>query len=310
VSRLCVPSTAVRDRLLVREPDLPIAVQATVWEDVRQLPDTAGDVEFWVPPFLLADSGAVERAFAAMPRLKVVQTQSAGVDVILPLVPDGVQLCDARGVHGSSTSEWALTAILSVLRDFPRFERAQLDHRWDTAYTDELAGKDVLVIGAGDVGQQLARRLRACDANPTFVARGGREGVRAVSELPELLPEADVVVLIVPKTVETVGMVDAEFLSRMRDGALLVNAARGPVVDTAALLAELQSGRLRAAVDVTEPEPLPSDHPLWNAPNLLITPHVAGSVLGLGDRFADLLAAQLRRFCGGQPLQNGVTGEY
>jgi phosphoglycerate dehydrogenase-like enzyme len=305
-----VPSTAVRDRLLAREPDLPIAVEAGVWEDVRELPTAAGDVEFWVPPFLLADSGAVERAFAAMPRLKVVQTQSAGVDVILPLVPDGVQLCDARGVHGSSTSEWALTAILSVLRDFPRFERAQLDHRWDTAYTDELAGKDVLIVGAGDVGQQLARRLRACDANPIFVARGGREGVHSVAELPELLPEADVVVLIVPKTTETVGMVDAEFLSRMRDGALLVNAARGPVVDTAALLAELQSGRLRAAVDVTEPEPLPSDHPLWNAPNLLITPHVAGSVLGLADRFADLLAAQLRRFSEGQSLQNGVTGEY
>lgn len=305
-----MPSTAVLDRLLAREPDLPIAVQAGVWEDVRELPDAAPDIEFWVPPFLLADADALERAFAAMPGLKVVQTQSAGVDVILPLVPDGVQLCDARGVHGSSTSEWVLTAILSVLRDFPRFERAQLDHRWDTAYTDELAGKDVLIIGAGDVGQQLARRLRACDANPSFVARNGRDGVHAVAELPELLPEADVVVLIVPKTTETVGMVDARFLGLMRDGALLVNAARGPVVDTAALLAELQSGRLRAAVDVTDPEPLPSDHPLWNAPNLLITPHVAGSVLGLGDRFADLLAAQLRRFEAGQQLQNGVTGEY
>jgi phosphoglycerate dehydrogenase-like enzyme len=232
------------------------------------------------------------------------------VDVILPVVPQGVQLCDARGVHGSSTSEWALTAILSMLREFPRFERARLEHRWEYGVTDELAGKQVLVVGAGDVGQQLARRLAACDAQPVLVARTAREGVHGIAELPELLPAADVVVLIVPKTSETVGLVDQRFLRLMSDGALLVNAARGPVVDTAALLAELQSGRLRAVLDVTDPEPLPTDHPLWNAPNLLITPHVAGSVLGLTDRFVALLVDQLRRFEAGQPLHNVVSGEY
>jgi phosphoglycerate dehydrogenase-like enzyme len=213
-------------------------------------------------------------------------------------------------VHGSSTSEWALTAILSVLREFPRFERARANRHWDYGITEELAGQQVLIVGAGDVGQQLARRLVACDAEPVFVARTARDGVHGLAELPDLLPSADVVVLIVPKTTETVGMVDAAFLARMRDGALLVNAARGPVVDTAALLAELQSGRLRAAVDVTDPEPLPAEHPLWQAPNLLLTPHVAGSVLGLPDRFARLLVAQLRRFEAGEPLQNVVTGQY
>lgn len=213
-------------------------------------------------------------------------------------------------MHGSSTSEWALTAILSVLREFPRFERAQAEHRWDQAVTDELAGKRVLVIGAGDVGQQLARRLRACDAEVVFVARTAREDVHAMVDLPALLPSADVVVLIVPKTSETTGMVDAAFLSQLKDGALLVNAARGPVVVTAALLAELQSGRLRAALDVTDPEPLPADHPLWSAPNLLLTPHVGGSVLGLTDRFITLLAAQVTRYERGEPLQNVVEGEY
>src|SRR6185437_8418394 len=277
---------------------------------MTQIPEHAAEVVFWVPPFLHADVASAKAAVAEMPRLQVIQTQSAGVDVILPAVPDGVQLCDARGVHGSSTSEWALTAILSVLREFPRFERARASRHWDYGITDELAGQRVLIVGAGDVGQQLARRLRACDAEPVFVARTGRDGVHGLAELPELLPSADVVVLIVPQTSETVGMVDAAFLARMRDGALLVNAARGPVVDTAALLAELQSGRLRAAVDVTDPEPLPSEHPLWQAPNLLLTPHVAGSVLGLPERFARLLVAQLRRFEAGEPLQNVVTGQY
>jgi phosphoglycerate dehydrogenase-like enzyme len=143
-----------------------------------------------------------------------------------------------------------------------------------------------------------------------MVGRAARDAVHSVTELPQLLGDADVVVLIVPKTSETIGMVGSEFLSRMRDGALLVNAARGPVVETDALLAELQSGRLRAALDVVDPEPLPSNHPLWNAPNLLLTPHVAGSVLGFAGRIAALLVDQLRRFHAGEPLLNVVSGEY
>jgi len=310
VNRLCLPSAAVQDRIGALAPDLTMLADPLLWLDMTQIPDRAAEVVFWVPPFLHADTASAKAAVAAMPRLQVIQTQSAGVAVILPAVPDGVRLCDARGVHGSSTSEWALTAILSVLREFPRFERARANRHWDYGITEELAGQRVLIVGAGDVGQQLARRLVACDAEPVFVARTARDGVHGLAELPELLPTADVVVLIVPKTTETVGMVDAAFLSRMRDGALLVNAARGPVVDTAALLAELQSGRLRAAVDVTDPEPLPPEHPPWQAPNLLLTPHVAGSVLGLPDRFARLLVAQLRRFEAGEPLENVVTGQY
>jgi phosphoglycerate dehydrogenase-like enzyme len=310
VNRLCVPSAAIRDRIGALAPEVDLLADPILWLDMGQIPDGVDDVVFWVPPFLHADSASAKAAVAAMPRLQVIQTQSAGVDVILPAVPDGVLLCDARGVHGSSTSEWALTAILSVLREFPRFERARANRRWDYGITEELAGKRVLVIGAGDVGQQLARRLLACDAEPVFVARTARDGVHSMAELPRLLPEADVVVLIVPKTSETVGMVDADFLARMRDGALLVNAARGPVVCTDALLAELQAGRLRAAVDVTDPEPLPPEHPLWTAPNLLLTPHVAGSVLGLPERFARLLVAQVRRFAAGEQLQNVVSGQY
>jgi phosphoglycerate dehydrogenase-like enzyme len=267
-------------------------------------------VEFWVPDFLGANPVEYRAIVEAMPGLKVIQAQTAGVDVLLQVLPDGAELCDARGVHGSSTAEWALTALLSVFREFPRFERARQQRRWDYSVTDELAGKRVVIVGAGDVGQQLARRVTACDATPVMVARTAREGVSSIGELPELLPGADAVVLIVPKTSETIGMVDAKFLAAMPDGAVLVNAARGPVVDTGALLAELTSGRLRAAVDVVDPEPLPADHPLWLAPNLLLTPHVAGSVLGFGNRFAALLVGQLRRYLHGEPLENVVTGQY
>ncbi|MCW2523489.1 MAG: phosphoglycerate dehydrogenase [Frankiales bacterium] len=283
--------------------------RTVLWDQpIAELP--LSDVRFWVPGFLHSDPQAARAVIARMPKLAVIQTQSAGVDAYLAVVPSGVSLCDARGVHGSSTSEWALTAILSVLREFPRFERAQQERRWDQTMTDELAGKRVLVIGAGDVGQSLARRLSACDAEVVLVARSARDGVHSVAELPELLPSADVVVLIVPKTSETIGLVDAAFLARLADGALLVNAARGPVVDTDALLAELTSGRLRAALDVVDPEPLPAEHPLWGAPNLLLTPHVGGSVRGFAARSAALIAAQLRRFEAGEPLDNVVAGEY
>jgi len=310
VSRLCVQSSAVRDRLQARLPDSELAAGAAVWQDMHTLPAGAEEIEFWVPPPFGRDPDEAAAAAAKLTSLRVVQTQSAGVDAVLGWVPEQVQLCDARGVHGSSTSEWALTAILSVLREFPRFERARLARRWEDAVTEELAGKRVLIIGAGDVGRQLARRLAACDAESVLVARTGRDDVHGVAALPELLPRAEVVVLLVPQTSETLGMVGPDFLSRMRDGALLVNAARGPIVDTQALLAELESGRLRAALDVTDPEPLPADHPLWHAPNLLLTPHVAGSVPGLLDRFTALLAEQLTRYERGEPLLNQVHGEY
>ncbi len=307
---VCLPSADLLHRVGILAPDLGLPERTVLYDGSRAPGPEHADVRFWVPAFLHADPVAARAIIEGLPKLQVIQTQSAGVDVIVPVVPESVVLCDGRGVHGSSTSEWALTAILSVLREFPRFAVAQQEGRWDYGVTDELAGKRVLVIGAGDVGEQLARRLQACDASVTLVGRRAREGVHAVSELPRLLPAAEVVVLIVPKTSETVGLVDENFLAAMPDNALLVNAARGPVVRTDALLAELSSGRLRAALDVTDPEPLPTGHPLWSAPNLLMTPHVAGSVTGFAARAAELIAAQLHRYDAGEPLHNVVHGEY
>jgi phosphoglycerate dehydrogenase-like enzyme len=286
---------------------VPEGVRLEVY-DGRTFPSDPGDVRFWVPPFLATD--AVTGSLPAMRDLDVVQLMTAGAEVWTGKVPDGVTLCDARGVHDSSTSEWVLTAVLSSVRGFPGFALAQAARRWAYTPTDELAGKRVLVVGSGSVGAAVTRRLAPFDVEITHVARRAREGVHAVGELPGLLPDADVVVLLVPLTDATRGLVDAEFLARMHDGALLVNAARGPVVDTGALVAELASGRLRAALDVTDPEPLPADHPLWDAPGLLLTPHVGGSVPGLRRRAFGLAGEQLRRYAAGEPLDNVVSDGY
>jgi phosphoglycerate dehydrogenase-like enzyme len=275
------------------------------------LPSDPAEVTFWVPPFL--SSGAVVDLAQRLPKLQVIQLLSAGADAWTGRIPSGVMLCDARGVHDSSTAEWVVAAILAVLRRFDHFARAQAVPTWsyaEFAPTDELAGKRVLIVGAGSIGTALSARLAPFEVELTHVARTARDGVHAISELPVLLPQADIVVLLVPLTDLTRGMVDASFLGAMRDGALLVNAARGPVADTAALAKELAGGRILAALDVTDPEPLPVDHPLWTMPNVLITPHVAGSVRGLLPRAYRLVGDQLRRQLAGESLINEVRDGY
>jgi phosphoglycerate dehydrogenase-like enzyme len=274
-------------------------------------PGDLKDVDFWVPPFL--SSGPVVEFVQRLPNLKVIQLLSAGADHWVGRVPDGVALCDARGVHDSSTAEWVVAAILASLRRFDFFARAQAEHRWtyaDATPTDELAGKHVLIVGAGSIGAALAKRLAPFEVTMTHVARTAREGVHAIGDLPRLLPRADIVVLLVPLTQMTRGLVDSAFLAALRDGSLLVNAARGPVADTAALTKELSTGRIFAALDVTDPEPLPANHPLWTMPNVLITPHVGGSVRGLMDRAYRLVGDQLRRYLAGEQLANEVRDGY
>jgi phosphoglycerate dehydrogenase-like enzyme len=293
--------------------EAPDGVALEVCADVGAPPSDPTGVEFWVPPFLA--TGAVAGFVGKLTDLRAVQLLSAGADVWVGRLPDGVTLCDARGVHDSSTAEWVVTAILAHLREFPAFARAQARREWSyDAYapTDELAGKRVLVVGAGSIGAAIGARLTPFEVDLTWVARTARpaEGVHGTADLPVLLPAADVVVVIVPLTTETRRMIDTEFLAAMRDGALLVNAARGPVADTAALTTALATGRISAAVDVTDPEPLPADHPLWEMPNVLITPHVGGSVRGLLPRAYRLVGAQLRRFAAGEPLANRVVDGY
>ncbi len=301
---VCVPDQNAIE-LLGRVPD---SVTVVAWDGTGDKPDGLERTEFWVPQ--VEDAGDLPAKFAALPNLKVMQLTSAGVEDVVGHIPDGVTLCNARGVHGSAVAELVLLLILAAQRQLPHFLDAQRRASWSLVGADDLREKRVLIIGAGELGDQIVRRLRGFDAEPVLVAHSARDGVHATDELPDLLPTADVVVLTVPLTPQTRGMVDAEFLARMPDGALLVNVARGKVVDTDALLAELTSGRLRAGLDVTDPEPLPDGHPLWSAPGTIITPHAAGHVKAAGRRAFALVNDQLRRYLAGEKLINIVDGAY
>jgi phosphoglycerate dehydrogenase-like enzyme len=272
------------------------------------LPASAGQVEFYVPPFFPAPPAVA--AISQLPKLAVVQALTAGVDRLRPAVPAGVTLCNARGVHDASTAEWVVGAMLAALREFPFFAREQAAQRWSYHFTDCLAGQTVLIVGYGSIGAAVERRLAGFEVTVLRVARSARDGVAPVSDLPGLLPTADVVVLLAPGTAETAGMVDAAFLARMKDGALLVNAARGTLAVTDALVAEARQGRLRMALDVTDPEPLPAGHPLWDLPGVFITPHEGASTPVSVARMAAYVRDQAERFITGQPLRNVIAGSY
>jgi phosphoglycerate dehydrogenase-like enzyme len=274
----------------------------------KTLPSGAEDAEVLVPGFLVATDPAVY--LDRLPNLRLIQLATAGAENWIGRIPDHVLLSTARGAHGGSTAEWALGALIAVYRELIPFDRLRERREWDQHATETLQDKRVLVLGAGDLGRRMRRRLEASDATATLVGTSAREGVHGIDELPTLLGEHDAVVLMVPLTDATTGLVDAEFLARMPDGAVLVNAARGKVVDTGALLAELTAGRLRAALDVTDPEPLPADHPLWTAPGLLLTPHVAGSVHGYSRRAYAVVAAEVARYAAGGKPENLVHGAY
>ncbi|MFF3513310.1 2-hydroxyacid dehydrogenase [Streptomyces sp. NPDC002573] len=291
--------------------DLPEGLRYRYWDGGREFPADPADCVFYVVPYMKGSEIAV-RPMAALTSVRVVQTLSAGVDNVEPglhLLPEGVQLCNARGVHDASTAELALTLILASLRGIPDFVRGQDREEWRSGFRPALADKSVLIVGYGSVGAAIEDRLTPFElARVARVARRERESARGLvhplSRLPELLPDADVVVLVTPLTEETKGLVDGDFLARMKDGALLVNVARGGVVDTGALLAELEKGRITAALDVTDPEPLPAGHPLWHAPGVLISPHVGGPTSAFWPRARRLLIAQLNRFAQGEPMAN------
>ena len=292
--------------------EVPDGVEIEVCPDVVTLPSDPADVEFWVPPFAAATAAGLLTKFGG---LRIIQLLSAGADAWVGRAPAGVRLCDARGVHDAPVAEWVIGAVVGSLRQFPAFGRAQERQEWASeAFTPtrELTGARVLIVGAGSIGHAIERHLAPFGVRVTRVARSARpaDDVHAVEDLPALLPDADVVVLVVPLTEQTRGLVDAAFLAAMPDGALLVNAARGPVVDTAALITELAGGRISAALDVTDPEPLPAGHPLWKLPNVFLTPHTGGAVHGLLPRAYRLAGDQLRRFATGRPLINQVVGEY
>lgn len=292
---------------------LPDGPAYRFWDGDQDFPADPAECAFYVVPYMKPPAVS-QRPLSAMTSVRVVQTLSAGVDHVLPSLKSlrpGVVLCNARGVHEASTAELTLTLILASLRGVPDFVRGQDAEEWRSGFRPSLADKSVLIVGYGSIGSAIEDRLAPFElARVARVARSARTTergpVRPLTELPSLLPESDVVVLSTPLTESTRGLVNADFLSRMKDGALLVNVARGPVVDTKALLAELESGRITAALDVTDPEPLPPGHPLWHAPGVLISPHVGGPTSAFWPRAKRLLAQQLTLFVNREPLRNVV----
>jgi phosphoglycerate dehydrogenase-like enzyme len=304
VTTICLPTPDALDYV----GELPDGVEVLVWDAAGEPPLGIENVEFFVGRYDGIPASA--DALARMPHMQVLQLASAGVDAWLPVVPTGVILCNGRGVHGASTAELAVAGMLAVLRQVPHFVGAQGRHEWQWRQADGLTGKRVLIIGAGDIGQRIADAIRPFDAVPTLVARTARDGVLAIDAIDEQLRHHDVVVIAVPHTPQTHHLVDAAFLAEMPDGAVLVNIARGGIVDTDALVAEVTRGRLRAYLDVTDPEPLPTGHPLWNAPNVFITPHVGGGTAGWQQRAYTLVREQIERYVRGEPLVNVVTKGY
>ncbi len=272
-------------------------------------PDTLSEVELYVLPYMKGAEVLVRAG--EMSRLRVIQTLTAGVENFLPHVPPGVTLCNAAGVHDASTAELAVALMLASGRHLDDFARQQADSRWLPHFGTALADQRVLIIGYGRIGEAIERRLAGFEvASVTRVARRARTGpvaVHAIEELHELLPSADVAVVIAPHTPQTDRLIGADELALLPDGALLVNVARGRLVDTDALVAATSSGRLRAALDVVDPEPLPAQHPLWRIPGVLISPHVGGASSAFFPRADRLIAAQLRRFAAGENLENEMT---
>jgi len=293
---------------------------------VPRRPDGVVNIDFWIMPFGRKDA---EAAFPYLRGLRVAQSVMAGVDWVLPWLPSDVVLCDGRGIHDISTSEWVLTAILAAMKRFPLYRDLQHKQQWrgDAVAEDpflnsngahrnqykvlgeDLEGKTVLIAGYGSIGAAIEARLNPFGVNILRLARSAREKpmVHGVGDLHALLPQADIIVAIVPLTEDTRGMIGDRELRLMKPGALLINAARGPVVVTSALVEALQEQRVRAVLDVTDPEPLPPGHPLWSAPNCMITPHIGGATPEFIYRAFRFAGKQVKRFIAGEELENIVT---
>jgi phosphoglycerate dehydrogenase-like enzyme len=287
--------------LQIESMGLVLPGPSTVWDGEPAEPPA--ECLFYVPAYM-----TTEWAFEAMrlmPQLQVCQLPTAGFEHALDWLPSGVTLCNAAGVHDASTAELALGLILARLRNLDVIARDMLAGRSAPERSESLADKRVVIIGAGGIGRALARRLSGFECDVVLVARSERAGVRSIADIDELMPSTDIVVIAVPLDDSTRRLVDAAFLSRLRDGALVVNVARGGILDTDAVLNEV--GRLSFALDVTDPEPLPPDHPLWLAPGVLISPHVGGNSTAFLPRIGRLVAEQLARWGSGEPLRNVVV---
>ncbi|MCX6429751.1 MAG: 2-hydroxyacid dehydrogenase [Actinobacteria bacterium] len=294
----------------------------TAWTQWSDLPDIPGVdlrnpsnfplessdlsvIDFYVPSYMTGKGGL--DFVLKMPNLKYLQMPNAGYDDAMAYVRPGITLCNATGVHDDSTAELAVGLALAARRGFAEFAKDQSDAKWNHRRFPSFSDSKIGLIGYGSIGQTIAKNLSGFSVEVFPFSKSGRDGSLKIDELDDYLPSLDIVILILPLTPESKHMFDSRRLALMKDGALIVNVARGPIIDTDALVSELNSGRLSAALDVTDPEPLPNDHPLWKAKNVLIVPHVGGDSTAFEPRARQLVVSQLNRLVAGEPLINVIV---
>lgn len=286
-------------------------IETVVWDMDGDPP--RDDIALVVPPYMGAGRSRLER-LRGCPRLEAVQLVTAGYENVLPFLPTGVQLANGAGIHDTSTAELAVTLTLAALRGIPEAVRSAQCGDWASmSGRRSLADRRVLVLGYGSIGHAIVRRLQPFEVSITAVASRARAGddlvqqIHGTDELADLLPQQDVVIVVVPLSDATRHLVGTHFLAALPDGALVVNVARGAVVDTDALIRECRSGRLTAALDVTDPEPLPPEHPLWSTRGVLVTPHVGGATSAFEPRALAFLRKELTAFGSGDTLAHVVA---
>ncbi len=239
----------------------------------------------------------------SMANLQLLQVPNAGYESAIPYMRDGMLLCNAKGVHNASTAELAVGMAIAVKRGFPDFIRLQDRAIWSHERMGSLNDSNIGIIGAGSIGQTLVSYLKPYEVEITTFSRSGGAGSHTMDRLDELLPTFDIIFLILPLNDQSEHLFDARRLALLKDRAILVNVARGKIIDTNALVAELSTGRISAALDVTDPEPLPADHPLWGFKNVMITPHVGGDSAAFEKRGKRFIENQLQRIADGlEPL--------
>lgn len=265
-----------------------------------------GEIEFYCPSYM----GGIKtlEIIPRMKNLKTVHYSQAGYEDILRHIPEGVVLCNASGLHDVSTSELAIGLTIASRRGFAEFMDNQKKGVWHRSRKPALADSHVGIVGYGHIGKRIASLLEMFETKVTAFNRSGNDGAQKITEFDALLPQLDVIILILPLTKDSQHFINADRLKRMKDGATLINVARGAVVDTDALVAELNTGRITAGLDVTDPEPLPAGHPLWSAPNLIISPHVGGDSEAFDPRARKMVQEQILRLLENRPLLNQITG--
>ncbi|UYQ78797.1 2-hydroxyacid dehydrogenase [Glutamicibacter sp. JL.03c] len=286
----------------------PENLKPVLWDLENEPQVPLEDIEIAVMPYMA--TADTLRSIGTAENLKVVQTQTTGYDGMVELIGDRANINTAAGVHAASTAEMAIGLAIASLRGFPQAVRDQQDGRWNPHPWPGLADRTVGLVGVGGIGDEIRKRLEPFEVNLLRFGSAARTDdhgpVYATGDLAAHAPGIDVLILIVPLNDSTHQLVDASLLARLPDGATVVNVARGPVVDTEALVAEVASGRLNVASDVFDPEPLPQDHPLWKCPNALIIPHNGGNTAAFFPRMVKLLQRQVAAWAAGEAGENLV----